>query len=160
MCLLPQPSGPVSLHPVTGSTTSVPRERGGSTDPQIVILFRNRGFADPQVQKRSFGWALTQHDWCSYKKGKLEHTHPPTGTTSFEDEDTDHGDQPNKEVQSVRRSVMSDSATPWTVACVSCVHGLVQLRILEWVAILFSRGSSQPSDGTQVSCIAGGFFTV
>ena len=33
-------------------------------------------------------------------------------------------------------------------------------RILEWVAHPFSRGSSQPRNGTGVSCIAGGFFTV
>jgi len=39
------------------------------------------------------------------------------------------------------------------------VHGLLQARILEWVAFLFSRGSSQPRDQTQVSSIAGGFFT-
>ena len=40
------------------------------------------------------------------------------------------------------------------------VHGILQARILEWVAFLFSRGSPQPRDWTQVSCIAGGFFTV
>ena len=34
---------------------------------------------------------------------------------------------------------------------VSFVHGLLQARILEWVAVPFSRGSSQPRDGTQVS---------
>jgi len=39
------------------------------------------------------------------------------------------------------------------------VHGILQARILEWVAFSFSRGSSQPSDQTQVSYIAGGFFT-
>ena len=39
------------------------------------------------------------------------------------------------------------------------VHGILQARILEWVAFPFSRGSSQPRDWTQVSCIAGGFFT-
>ena len=38
-------------------------------------------------------------------------------------------------------------------------HGSLQARILEWVAFPFSRGSSQPRDWTQVSCIAGGFFT-
>ena len=38
--------------------------------------------------------------------------------------------------------------------------GILQARILEWVAICFSRGSSQPRDQTQVSCIAGGFFTI
>ena len=38
-------------------------------------------------------------------------------------------------------------------------HGILQARILERVAFLFSRGSSQPRDRTQVSCIAGRFFT-
>ena len=39
------------------------------------------------------------------------------------------------------------------------VHEILQARILEWVAFPFSRGSSQPRDRTQVSHIAGGFFT-
>ena len=39
------------------------------------------------------------------------------------------------------------------------VHGILQTRILEWVAVPFSRGSSPPRDQTQVSHIAGGFFT-
>ena len=39
------------------------------------------------------------------------------------------------------------------------VHGILQARILEWVAISFSRGSSQPRDQTQVSHIVNGFFT-
>ena len=39
------------------------------------------------------------------------------------------------------------------------VHGILQARILGWVAFPFSRGSSQPRDPTQVSHIAGGFFT-
>ena len=42
----------------------------------------------------------------------------------------------------------------------SSVYGILQARILEWVAIQFSRGSSQPRDWTQVSCIAGRFFTI
>ena len=41
----------------------------------------------------------------------------------------------------------------------SSIHGILQARILEWVAISFSRGSSWPRDRTQVSCIAGRFFT-
>ena len=40
------------------------------------------------------------------------------------------------------------------------VHGILQARILEWVAISFSRGSSQPRARTQVSCIVGRWFTV
>ena len=50
-------------------------------------------------------------------------------------------------------SVMSDSLQP---------HGLYrnsQARILEWAAVPFSRGSSQPRDWTQVSHIVGRFFT-
>ena len=47
-------------------------------------------------------------------------------------------------------------ATPCTI---HTVHGILQARILEWVAFPFSRGSSQPRDRTQVSCIAGRFFT-
>ena len=39
------------------------------------------------------------------------------------------------------------------------VYGILQARILEWVAILFSRRSSQPRDWTQVSCIVGRRFT-
>ena len=42
----------------------------------------------------------------------------------------------------------------------SSVHGILQARILGWVAIPFSREFSQPRDWTQVSCIAGGFFSV
>ena len=43
-------------------------------------------------------------------------------------------------------SVVSDSLWP---------HGILQTRILEWVAVPFSRGSSQPNDGTQISRITG-----
>ena len=53
-------------------------------------------------------------------------------------------------------------ATPWTVACQAPLpesHGIFQARILKWVAISFFRESSQSRNQTQVSCIAGGFFT-
>ena len=42
----------------------------------------------------------------------------------------------------------------------SSVHGILQARILEWVAMISSRGSSQPRDQTKVSHIAGRFFTI
>ena len=41
----------------------------------------------------------------------------------------------------------------------SSVHGISQARILEWVAIPFSRGSSRPRDQTPVSCLTGRYFT-
>ena len=43
---------------------------------------------------------------------------------------------------------------------VSSVRGILQVRIQEWIAIPFSRESSQPRDQTQVSCIAGIFLTI
>ena len=56
---------------------------------------------------------------------------------------------------------MSDSLRP--VDCSppsSSVHGILQARIVEWVAISFSRGSSRPRDRTQVSHIAGRRFNL
>ena len=60
-----------------------------------------------------------------------------------------------------RKPVSNSFATPWMDCSLpgSSVQGIFQARILEWVAISFSRGSSPPRDQTQVSCIAGGFFT-
>ena len=52
-------------------------------------------------------------------------------------------------------------ATPWTVALQGPLSkGVFQERLLEWVTILFSRGSSWPRDQTQVSHIAGRFLTI
>ena len=52
-------------------------------------------------------------------------------------------------------------ATQWTVACQAPLSmGIFQARILEWVVMPSSRGSSQPRDRTYVSCIAGWCFTV
>ena len=52
-------------------------------------------------------------------------------------------------------------ATAWTVAYqASPIHGVFQARVLEWVSISFSRGSSWPRDRSQVSCTAGKCFTL
>ena len=60
------------------------------------------------------------------------------------------------------RSVVSNSfVTPWTVARQAPLSvRILQAGILEWVAMLSSRGSSQPRDRTQVSHTAGRFFTI
>ena len=42
----------------------------------------------------------------------------------------------------------------------SSIHGIFQARVLEWIAISFSRGPSRPRDRTQVSCIVGRCFTI
>ena len=51
----------------------------------------------------------------------------------------------------------------WPMDCSppsSSVHGILQARILEWIVIPFSRGSSWPRDWIRVSCITGRFFTI
>ena len=61
------------------------------------------------------------------------------------------------ESESISCSVVSNSLSPPG----SNVYGILQARILEWVAAIpFSRGSSWSRDQTQVSCIAGRFFTI
>ena len=51
--------------------------------------------------------------------------------------------------------------TQWTVAHLAPLSmDILQARILEWVAMLSSRGLSQPIDQSQVSCIASGCFTI
>ena len=66
----------------------------------------------------------------------------------------------------LRRKAMTNLKVKVTQSCLTLfdpmdysVHGILQARIVEWVAFPFSKGSSQPRDQTQVSCIAGGFFT-
>ena len=55
---------------------------------------------------------------------------------------------------------MSDSCGPVDYNLPgSSVHEISQARILEWIAISFSRGSSRPRDQTHVACTAGRFFT-
>ena len=58
-------------------------------------------------------------------------------------------------------SVVPDSFHP--IDCSppgSSVYGILQARILEWIAFPFSRGSFQPRDPSQVSCFVGRFFTI
>ena len=69
--------------------------------------------------------------------------------------------QPHVYSSENERWVMSNSFWPRGLYSLpgSSVRGILQARLLEWVAINFSRGSSQPRDWIRVSCIAGGFFT-
>ena len=64
-------------------------------------------------------------------------------------------------------AVLSHSVGSWLCNPMNCslpgsssVMGILQARILKWVAMPAFRGSSWPRDWTQVCCIAGGFFTV
>ena len=60
----------------------------------------------------------------------------------------------NHQVVSSSLQPMESSSPPG-----SLVHGISKAKILEWVAISFSRESSLPKDRTHISCLAGGFFT-
>ena len=63
---------------------------------------------------------------------------------------------------SVSRSVLSNSLPPHGLYILpgSPIHGILPARILKWVAISLSRGSSQPRDQTCVTCIAGRLLTI
>ena len=69
---------------------------------------------------------------------------------------TNIGDRAQASDQIVR---WSEVKVPQSCLTLYTVHGILQARILEWVAFPFFRGSSQLRDWTQVSRIAGGFFT-
>ena len=65
------------------------------------------------------------------------------------------------QLDSVSWSVLSDSLRSHGLyPAGSCVHGILQARILEWIAIRFSRGSSWPRNQTRVFFISGRFFTI
>ena len=58
------------------------------------------------------------------------------------------------------RWVVPDSCGPMDCGLPAyCVHGILKARILDWVVISFSRGSSQPRNGSQVSCTVDRLFT-
>ena len=64
-------------------------------------------------------------------------------------------------VKVVSRLSMYSSCNPMDCSLSgSSIHGVFQARVLEWVAISFSRGSFWPRDQTQISLIAGRHFTV
>ena len=71
------------------------------------------------------------------------------------------GDHPHKDWINWENKVKAEKSSQTLCCLVHCaVHGILQARILEWVAIPFARGSSQPRDQTQVSHTPGGFFTI
>ena len=104
----------------------------------LIILFAKPG--------NSSFWNKERNNTVSkYSKMSLNETTIPHISQKYSKESSDEGflDDP------------MDCSLPG-----SSVHGILQARILEWVAIPFSRGSFQPKDPTRVSCIAGRFFTV
>ena len=81
-----------------------------------------------------------------FQNGRIQHTWPPRLLV---------------EKWKWKSSAVSDSLWPLDSSPPgSSVHGILQARILVWAVIPFSRGSSRRRDHTQVSCIAGSFFTI
>ena len=112
----------------------------------------HRSFQSIQEEKRNFGhWA--------------KHTQGPQDNAGLGEAECWGqrvlGDNLYSFVWLVSGSVVSGSLRPHGLDSPSgsFIHGILQARILEWVAISFSRGSFQPRDRTQVSHIADRFFT-
>ena len=108
--------------------------------------------APPLIRSRGRSWSLESVP-CKQKMGDRKTSAPwsPTGCCLVL--------LPHMCVLLVQSSLTLCNpmdCSPWG----SSVHGISQARILEWVAIFYSRGSSKPRDWTQVSLIAGRFFTV
>ena len=70
----------------------------------------------------------------------------------------------SKKIIREKTNIQSSVTQPhvaWLKGCGGVgVHGILQARIMEWIAIPFSKGSSTPRDRTLVSCIADRFFTI
>jgi len=83
-----------------------------------------------------------------------------TRNTEIQINEEEIGKLPEKEFRIVTVNVkVSQSCLTLSDPMDCIVRGILQARILEWVAIPFSNGSSQPTDWSQVSYIAGRFFT-
>ena len=96
-------------------------------------------------QARALGWVAIS--FSTWSNPGIEPRSPTLQADALPSE-------PPRKPQSESRSVS------WFCDPKDCtVHGILQASILEWVVFLFSRGSSQPRDRTQVSYFAGRFFT-
>ena len=138
-------------------------------------LSRVRLFETPWIAARQASLSIT-NSWSSLKFMSIESAMPsshlilcrpllllppiPPSITVFSNESTLRIRWPKYWSVSVTQSCPTlcdpmDCSPPG-----SSVHGILQARILEWVAIPFSRGSSWTRDWTWVSFIAGRFFTI
>ena len=94
-------------------------------------------------------------------RGCRLHCFPPCGTTPLQPARVPFSVSTNQDSDKLKKVKVKKAARLCPTLCNpmdSTIHGILQARTLEWVAFPFSRGSSQPKDGTQVFHIAGGFF--
>ena len=103
---------------------------------------------------------LTFGKLCGVAKKKKKERNP--NDAEIFDCNKDWGEANNSEKLCSVASVVSDSLRPIDCSLpASSVHGILQARVLEWVAMPSSRGSSQPRNRTHISgisCIVGSFF--
>ena len=105
-------------------------------------------------------WASPRRWWKTEKPGALQFMKSPGVGHNWRDWVTKQCHAMLCYAMLSRFSRVWLCVTPWTVAYNFSLHGIFQARVLGWVAISFSRGSSWPRDWTQVFCLAGRRFTV
>ena len=115
------------------------------------------GFIDEKAKERDVKWLAYGPQIVSHRTGFLSQEHE--FFQHYRNHSISDVFMPAMLVRvyktSESHSVVSDSLLPhWLYS-----HGILQTRILEWVAFPFSSGSSQPRNQTGVSFITGGFFT-
>ena len=133
------------------------------------LLLENNQRAPPSLPQRVGAALLTQWSWCRKGPGGggrvaacSKGSHGKTSRMGKEGSGWGRVRGTSwKGSEGVSCSVMSNSLLPpQTVPLDSSVHGILQARILEWVVIPFSRGSSRSWDQTWVSFTAGKVFTI
>ena len=90
----------------------------------------------------------------------LSACHPPSSTAWCSGKGTSSYFLPHCVLKVLVTQLCPTLCDPMAVVYQAPLSWILQARILEWVAIPFSRGSSWPRDGTQVSSITGRFFTI
>ena len=111
-----------------------------------------------QVLMTSFLQLYNRSDWSKLLSNSV-------GCRTFETRSSGHRSKFFRPVTKGYVCLVAQSCltlcNPWTAAHqASLSMGILQARILEWIAMPSSGASSQPRDRSQVSCIAGGFFTI
>ena len=107
----------------------------------------------PEITQTHFHW-VSDASWTLLKRIRQWHRELVWEAHSISEEKKQH------KVIYVSMFGRFKNWIKYLIGCNSSVHGILQASILEWVAISFFRGSSQPTDWTGVSCIAGRFFTI
>ena len=118
-------------------------------------ILSNRDIAN-DIEKSLTSWSL--YIWVG-KTNKEKDSIFSCRNKCYGRKDTRKNDQECMKMKVKLFSCVWLFATPCSLSG-SSVHGILKARRLEWVAISFSRGSSQPRDRTQVSHIAGRHFTI